>query len=97
MTGADDLKAARDRVVITPMEFAALRAKLEQRQERLIKALRVVADGRPENEAPGSVADHLFQFLGIVTFWLSIDDPPSRKWAADVQRALDMFTIEVRG
>jgi hypothetical protein len=97
MTDADDLKAARDRVVITPMEFAALRARLEQRLERLIKALHVVADGRPENERPGGVADHLFKFLGIVTFWLSLDEPPSRKWATDVQRALDMFTIEVRG
>ena len=83
--------AAND--LISDDEFAALRARLDAKQDEFIKALNALASVPGEGE-PGTVSDMLFRLLGIVTFFLTHQNRPSRARAAEVNGMLNTLVVE---
>ena len=79
--------------LITDDEFAALRARLDAKQDEFIKALNALASVPGEGE-PGTVSDMLFRLLGILTFFLTKHDRPSRARAEEVNGMLDSLMVE---
>lgn len=70
---------------------AAMRARLERQSEMLIGVLSALGKEGATEEA-GTVSDHLFRFLGIVTFWQSTKNPSDAD-IDSVNRCLDAVQI----
>jgi len=75
--------------------YARLRERLEAKQQEFIAALKRLSNApAPRSTTVEVLTDGIFNLLGVVTFWLSLDEP-SETIMETIERQLDEFRVGV--